>query len=102
MTNLVSFSKLKEIGIFWDTEKNQLYRANNRSVICSLQQIAGQQVINYKPVERNLEAFAANRIPKNHLKASKTTKEGRWETLVSPTRPPWSDGSSQARGKLSG
>src|SRR5467141_1795303 len=64
MTNLVSFSKLKEIGIFWDTEKNQLYRANNRSVICSLQQIAGQQVINYKPVERNLEAFAANRIPR--------------------------------------
>ncbi|OXV07206.1 hypothetical protein Egran_05029 [Elaphomyces granulatus] len=32
MTNLVSFSKLKKIGIFWDTEKNQLYRANNRSL----------------------------------------------------------------------
>jgi hypothetical protein len=67
MTNLVSFLKLKQRGIFWNTEKNYLYRANDKSIICSLQEIAGQQVINYRPIERYPEAFAANRIPKRRI-----------------------------------
>lgn len=46
MTNLVSFTKLKQKGIFWNTEKNYLYGAIDQSIICSLQEIAGQQVIN--------------------------------------------------------
>jgi Reverse transcriptase (RNA-dependent DNA polymerase)/GAG-pre-integrase domain len=64
MTSLVSFTKLKERGIYWDTENNQLYRIADRSIICTLQEIDGQQVINFRPVARQFEAFAANRIPR--------------------------------------
>jgi hypothetical protein len=64
MTSLVSFTKLKERGIYWDTENNQLYRIADRSIICMLQEIDGQQVINFRPVARQFEAFAANRIPR--------------------------------------
>ena len=67
MTNLVCFAKLKKRGIFWDTEKNQLFRASDRSVVCSLREIAGQQVINYRPIERQFEAFAVNRVPRRKV-----------------------------------
>jgi transposase InsO family protein len=67
MTNLVSFAKLKQRGIFWDTERNNLYRASDKSIICSLQEIGDQQVINYRPIERHLEAFATNQIPKRRI-----------------------------------
>jgi hypothetical protein len=39
MTSLVSFSKLKKRGVFWDTENNQLYREIDRSVVCQLQEL---------------------------------------------------------------
>jgi Reverse transcriptase (RNA-dependent DNA polymerase)/GAG-pre-integrase domain len=73
MTNLVSFSNLKKRGIFWDTEQNRLYRAIDQSIICSLKEVAGQQVINYKPIERQYQAFAVNRIPRRRT----TTKDPR-------------------------
>jgi transposase InsO family protein len=72
MTNLVSFANLKKRGIFWDTERNQLYRSTNKSVICTLTEIGGQQVINYRPIERRFEAFATNRLPR-----SKTSRDPR-------------------------
>ena len=67
MTNLVSFTNLKKRGIFWDTERNLLYRVGDRSIVCSLQEIAGQQVINHRPIERQFEAFAVNRVPRRRV-----------------------------------
>jgi transposase InsO family protein len=69
ITSLVSFVNLKKRNIFWDTEENQLYRtrASDRSVICTLQEIGGQQVINYRPIERHREAFAVNRVPRRRI-----------------------------------
>jgi len=67
VTVLVCFAKLKKRGIFWDTEKNRLFRASDRSVVCSLREIAGQQVINYRPIERQFETFAVNRVPRRKV-----------------------------------
>jgi transposase InsO family protein len=67
MTNLVSFSNLKKRGIFWDTERNQLYRPINQSIVCSLEEVAGQQVIDHRPIERQFQAFAVNRIPRRRI-----------------------------------
>ena len=64
MANLVSFGNLREREIFWDTEKNQLYKLPTCSAICSLQQIESQQVIDLRLISRKSEAFAASRIPR--------------------------------------
>jgi hypothetical protein len=45
VTNLVSFRLLKANGIFWNTVNNTLFREIDSSIICSLKEIAGQQVI---------------------------------------------------------
>src|SRR5467141_1172903 len=77
MTNLVSLVKLKKRDIHWNTEKNVLYRADNRRVICKLQEINEQQVIDHVPVDRYPEAFAANRVRQVRRKRKLTTRDPR-------------------------
>ena len=77
MTNLVSLTKLMECGIHWNTERNVLYRADSRRVICKLQQIDDQQVINHVPLDRHYEAFAANQVRQISRKRKLTTRDPR-------------------------
>jgi hypothetical protein len=77
MTNLVSLVKLKKRDIHWNTENNVLYRADNRRVICKLQEINEQQVIDHVPIDRYPEAFAANRVRQVRRKRKLTTRDPR-------------------------
>ena len=45
VVNIVSFHLLKKRDIFWDTKKNNLIRGHDDSIICSLTEKAGHQVL---------------------------------------------------------
>ena len=50
--NLVSFDKLRQHGYYWDTRKDLLLREND-TVLCQLDTIKGQRVLEHKPLPVN-------------------------------------------------
>jgi len=63
--NLVSFDKLRQHGYYWDTRKDLLLREND-TVLCQLDTIEGQRVLEHKPLPLNTSdsyrsAFAITR-----------------------------------------
>jgi len=69
-TNLVSFRLLRNRGYYWDTRNNYLVREDN-SVLCKLEEIQGQQVLEFRPVESINTAFTASRIPRRRRVSSR-------------------------------
>jgi len=68
-TNLVSFRLLRNEGYFWDNEgNNNLLRRKDRTILCKMEEIHGQQVIEYVPVGKLDSAFIASRLPKRRRK----------------------------------
>ena len=64
-TNLVSFRLLRKKDYFWDNEgNNNLLRRKDKSILCEMKEIHGQQVIEYIPAERYNSVFITSRFPR--------------------------------------
>jgi hypothetical protein len=78
--NLVSFDQLRQRGYYWDTQKDLLYRSDD-SVLCKLNVIQRQRVLEYIPLDRtNHSAYmASKRSASERLRQQKrrTTKDPR-------------------------
>jgi hypothetical protein len=62
-TNLVSFRLLRNNGYYWDNEgDNNFLMRKNKTIMCEMQEIHGQQVIEHIPIRRRGEAFITKAI----------------------------------------
>ena len=66
-TNLVSFSRLKDKGIYWNTVGNFLFQESNSSVVATLKQTAHQQVIEEMENDSNTALAVERRERKKRL-----------------------------------
>ena len=64
VTNIVSFRRLKTKGIFWDTVNNTLFRKEDSSHVCILEEKAGQHIIEESPTPT---ALVTGRIRKRRI-----------------------------------
>jgi hypothetical protein len=72
--NLVSFGKLQERGYYWDTRKNLLLR-ENETVLCQLNTIDGQQVLEHIPLNTHSHQSAFSAI--RQRRRCRTTRDRR-------------------------
>jgi hypothetical protein len=72
-TNLVSFRLLREKGYYWDNkgDNNFLARKDN-SIMCKMQEIHGQQVIDHVPLQ-SCNAAITSRLPRRERRKSRIT-----------------------------
>jgi hypothetical protein len=64
-TNLVSFRLLKQQGYYWDNKGNRNYLARqDDTILCKLEEIHNQQVIEYIPLDTQKAAFITSRLPR--------------------------------------
>jgi hypothetical protein len=76
--NLVSFDKLQQCGYYWDTQKDLLMR-QNKTVLCYLDRIDGQRVLEHIPTQdqtTHQTAFATVR------RKRRTTRDPRSDSVA--------------------
>jgi hypothetical protein len=75
-TNLVSFRLLRKKKYHWNNEgDNNFLARKDKTILCTMQEIHGQQVIEYIPSTRVNMAFISSRFP--HRKRRITSKDPR-------------------------
>ena len=77
--NLVSFAKLRERGYYWDTRQNLLLR-ENETVLCRLDTIEGQQVLEHIPVNTRGGQSAFKAYQQRRLR--RTTRDPRPDSVA--------------------
>ncbi len=71
VTNIVSFRLLRAKGIHWNTISNTLFRESDSSLVCTLKEIMGQQVIEDNSEQLTASALAINRIRRQRKATSR-------------------------------
>lgn len=73
-TNLVSFRLLREKDYYWENKgDNNFLARKDDSIMCKMQEIHGQQVIHYVPLESCNAVSITSRIPRRHRRKSRIT-----------------------------
>ncbi len=73
-TNLVSFRLLKEKGYYWDNKGTNNYLARqDDSIMCKMQEIHGQQVIEHIPLQSFNAMSIASRLPRRQNRKNRVT-----------------------------
>jgi transposase InsO family protein len=70
VTNIVSFRLLRAKGIHWNTITNILFRESDSTLVCTLKETDGQQVIENSP-EQQATALATSRVRRRRKATSR-------------------------------